>query len=510
MKRLTFILAALLLLVSGCQKKSVEHQKIEDPHNQYEKYRRSVVLVRSHSYYSVEFNKGFRLFFVLDDKGGPPVIYQDESEAARNANVTWGTGFLISRDGQIATNRRVVDPSTRGKEAARFITERIANFKQGLEEQLKARYDTQGRLMNLYDKGFGTLDREILSGIRKSYGLLETDVVTLKRIVESMDYDPATIKIKPHLVDLNVVFDDTWVTDEKDFQSCVVYKTSNDELVDMAIIQLKDKHTPDRIKDILPLGKAASDKAFEPGVNEEVYMIGFNGGLNIAQTGQGVNSQFTSGKITQQPDGSRILYSIPALPGSGGSPVLDHSGHLVAVNFARVSDTQEFNFGIPVRHLIALTAAPAAKPLEITEPAIPAPAPPRTSVNVLVTHTQLPAQPNEHDNDRKARIIGFIKAEDSRDFEQMTGYLSNPLKRYWSLTNPNLDEVRKRCSSLWCITSNTKNIVKEIKPLGEEIFDLYTEYEYYDLRLKKTISKTSRVRFHFDSNGKIDEMYGVQ
>ena len=55
----------------------------------------------------------------------------------------------------------------------------------------------------------------------------------------------------------------------------------------------------------------------------------------------------TSGKVTQLPDGQRLLYSIPTLQGSSGSPVIDEYGNLVAVNFAKLSGTDNFNFGIP-------------------------------------------------------------------------------------------------------------------------------------------------------------------
>lgn len=45
------------------------------------------------------------------------------------------------------------------------------------------------------------------------------------------------------------------------------------------------------------------------------------------------------------------MYSIPALQGSSGSPVVNQYGELVAINFAGINGTQGFNYGIRVERL---------------------------------------------------------------------------------------------------------------------------------------------------------------
>ena len=82
-------------------------------------------------------------------------------------------------------------------------------------------------------------------------------------------------------------------------------------------------------------------------IDQQLYMIGYNAGLVLANTKQGIKVQMTSGKVTQLSDGQRLLYSIPTLQGSSGSPVIDEYGNLVAVNFAKLGTTDNFNFGIP-------------------------------------------------------------------------------------------------------------------------------------------------------------------
>ena len=55
--------------------------------------------------------------------------------------------------------------------------------------------------------------------------------------------------------------------------------------------------------------------------------------------------------MSQQPDEDRVMYTIPVLNGSSGSPVLNLWGELVAVNFAGVDGKQGFNFGIPLKQI---------------------------------------------------------------------------------------------------------------------------------------------------------------
>ena len=87
-------------------------------------------------------------------------------------------------------------------------------------------------------------------------------------------------------------------------------------------------------------------------INQPLYMIGYNYGVALAKTNKGIKDQFTSGTLTQLPDGNRITYSIPAKQGSSGSPVVDDDGRLVAVNFAGSDGSDNFNFGIPMLRVL--------------------------------------------------------------------------------------------------------------------------------------------------------------
>ena len=126
---------------------------------------------------------------------------------------------------------------------------------------------------------------------------------------------------------------------------------------------LSARHTPEKAFIFDVLGEKKQDETFFERINDliskdnddgqlkidqQLYMIGYNAGLILGSTKQGIKVQTTSGKLTQLPDGQRLLYSVPAVQGSSGSPVMDAKGNLVGVNFAKLNGTDSFNFGIPI------------------------------------------------------------------------------------------------------------------------------------------------------------------
>lgn len=173
--------------------------------------------------------------------------------------------------------------------------------------------------------------------------MLESQAEELRQAIRMIEVDPESMRINAHAMDIGIAYDDTYVTSLQDFMGCIVLKSSKDDGVDLAVIQLKDKRTPDHIRKLFGLSDHSGNGRMirVPAINDNVYMIGFNEGLELALTRNGIKAQLTTtGKITREPDEDRMLYSVPALPGSSGSPVIDRYGNLVAVNVANVPDSQ--------------------------------------------------------------------------------------------------------------------------------------------------------------------------
>lgn len=322
MRYIRFSLYCLLATVSicSCQKK-MNSEEI------YNLASSGVVLIVNEYYYSAKLNSLDVFFTGVDEDGDPTDLTTDEDEVRQKCYECTGTGFFISSDGQIMTNRHVASPKIEKSEVSK-------NIRKAFKDVFKEERDKLANLWHQYE-GNSSTQNEIYN-----------EWNTFNNAYESVDEMSADdIQITTH-ADLYIVYNDTHVVKEDDLKPCVTVALSEDEDVDLAIIQLKDSETPENAY-VFSLYPEEDEK--ELTLDERLFMIAFNAGTKVSKTKQGFRSQIYGGHVTQRSDGEQILYSIASLPGSSGSPVIDQYGYLVAVNYAKVSGTQGFNYGIPSR-----------------------------------------------------------------------------------------------------------------------------------------------------------------
>ena len=314
--------AVMLLCVTACQH-SMNSEEI------YNKASSGVVLIVNDFYYSVTLPYGEELFFAnVDDDGDLVGLTGDQEKAEANSNMATGTGFFFTTDGQIMTNHHVAKPEVSREHVKQFLK----NLKRAIKENYQERLSELTQQFYAYE-GQPAVQEQIASRYSSCKQTLEQ--------VDDMDMNESDIKIHSKLY---VVYNGQHVLSLDDLTPCEFVAVANDD-VDLAIIQLEDCTTPEDAY-IFSLRDEADDKPLT--LDQKLYMIGFNRGFTIGKTSSGeILSQIYSGNVTQKSDNEQILYSIPSLQGSSGSPVVDEYGYLVAVNFAGFTGTQGFNYGIP-------------------------------------------------------------------------------------------------------------------------------------------------------------------
>lgn len=325
-----------------------------------------VVLIMNKFYYKVTLPTGKVWYFTgFDEDGDMDNWTMDITEIQKNKNVITGTGFFISEDGKILTNRHVAAPSitlSDTKHSVKSMLEALAEMVNLEMQQISEKFDeleaekNDCYSYNEYDGNY-YVDNDKLQEIKDQQEELRTAYQNDAEVKDNLrSIDLSDLKVEP-VCEVGVAYNNTFVTAESDFAPCVVTTVSNSEAVDLATIQLKDKKTPDdkHIFDVFDmdagkgwiermLGSDDSDLKTE----QKLYMLGFNAGFTLSNTSQGIKAQITSGTISQKSDDNKIMYTIPSLPGSSGSPVVNEYGKLVAVNFAGVTGTQGFNYGIRI------------------------------------------------------------------------------------------------------------------------------------------------------------------
>lgn len=376
---LWIVLLTYMPILVGCKSGAAE----KTPEQLFAECSSGVVLIYCEYYYSLTLPTGQTMYFTgLDSDGDAENVTMDEDVIKRIKKAQTGTGFFIDSKGDIMTNRHVADVSLDEVEAQEKIVASMRRERQtyidSMEMARRAYAELQAKKNECYKYDYyGNMytDNDMLQKINEVMTVVEARFNRWQQLCNfiSANANPRGIKINT-ISKLGIAYNDTHVDSEDDFlgaNACIVRKVSRKENTDLAIIQLKKKLTPEHAHIFDISGKVVREKqsksfseyfnqiffgetateeveADELKIDQQLYMIGYNHGIAIAQTREGIKAQMTGGKITQLPDGERLLYSIPTMQGSSGSPVLDADGTLRGVNFAKATLNDDFNFGIPM------------------------------------------------------------------------------------------------------------------------------------------------------------------
>ena len=382
MKHLLYGLIILSMIACTSKKNSYTQEQL------YEQTSSGVVLIQNTYYYKITLsNNGFYstnyVFSKLQDgelKNISHTISNNFNEVNDTIkSTTFGTGFIISPRGTIVTNSHVINPTTNKnliyQALIRYFKEQIDYCNQQLEE-------TRNRLeifereirdnKKLDSQGYAMM----MEGIQSSRKWIDTFTQYRNNRIRDLSLSNFDVEL---CSEIKIAYNGSHITSSNDLIDCFVVKDVPN--YDLGIIQIADANefwnvcklddTPKWSCEPTHLGgyityrnlysdfMIPQDKYIfnlynnETRNNEEIklYMIGFNQGPTLALTNDGIKAQITQGYISQNTDSIKIMYSIPALQGSSGSPVVNQYGELVAINFAGINNTQGFNYGIRVERL---------------------------------------------------------------------------------------------------------------------------------------------------------------
>lgn len=317
-----------------------------------------VALIQNASYYELILEDGQRLYFSSFDKdeGIKGLAFSLDSV---KVSYSYGTGFLISDDGKLVTNSHVVSNTASDEDVNKSMANIIRMVKAAIEMEYEERSSQLHKVNRLwqmayFDNRIGATQYMELTQLRQVLIEAKNELAQTYTALDMINTRRTLIRYHNQV---GVAFDNTYVTNNNDYKPCVIKK--KDVQHDLAVIQLKDKRSPEgrhifTLNNDDPLENYSMRDKFTKSIDEDkngtLYMIGFNLGPSLALTKDGIKHQFNMGTISQKTD-ERIMYSIPTLPGSSGSPVVNQKGELVAINYAGLTGTQSFNYGIRVKYL---------------------------------------------------------------------------------------------------------------------------------------------------------------
>ncbi|TMI86056.1 MAG: hypothetical protein E6H10_01140 [Bacteroidetes bacterium] len=344
MKKPIFVVGATLLAVmyqfSGCR-----------PVDVYAKYHKSVVMLYHTYLYQVTMGSN-SWYFTYDKEKQLINEWNTDVTQIKQPLASYGTGFFIDREGRIATNKHVVDDWFGSYETT--VRTILRNWMQNNVLSYGHQRDSASQRISewsaiRYDMGRTDEERENAAGQVDAWQKLQGEWAGDQNYYDGLLSSLGEAKFQVVTLFLGYALDGTHTDNIGDYKECVKMNISKDDNIDLAIIQTKDKKLPSDVNEPIVLSDITTDGQLK--VGEDVALMGYNWGPVIANSDKGLRVQKTDGKISQESDGIRVLYSIPSLAGSSGSPVFDKSGKLVAVNYAGYNTTQSFNYGILAKYL---------------------------------------------------------------------------------------------------------------------------------------------------------------
>lgn len=187
-----------------------------------------------------------------------------------------GTGFFISKDGKMLTNRHVVSCSGDEEKNEEFIRRAIQSV------------------------------------------LLEND---LTKLAANVEVDYVTLSV-------GIVQNDTYIDNESNLIPCTILKVSDKAELDVAILQTNSKSIPTGSTFIDLSESTPTDKL---SLGYEICTIGFPQSFIIGQTPVGLEANNQSGSITQERGAYEYGHNITIHQGASGSPVYDKKGRFAGI-----------------------------------------------------------------------------------------------------------------------------------------------------------------------------------
>jgi len=111
--------------------------------------------------------------------------------------------------------------------------------------------------------------------------------------------------------------------------------------------------------------------------------------------------------------------------------------------------------------------------------------------------------------DHRATIRSFFEAEKNRNINKILSFYSNDLKRYYNFNEPTPEQLKKEYRASWDRSSYAINENARFNEIDHRTYEVSVDYRFYQNSRGEEKTVKSTLRFVFDEEGKIREVYSL-
>ena len=269
-----------------------------------------------------------------------------KEETAKPIQYT-GTAFFVSEDGKLITNKHVACPwKCISDEDRQAINDLIGRIRENMLP-IDPIHNLVGA-QTLYYSSNSSFKFVIEALIKKGAKLNDVNswINRFKNSPIAIDGESDFLRIG--LADHNYNSAD-------ELLPVSLCDTLSDNNIDLALIQLNTKQTPQEVNKVVNLSYAIVDeKKIEP-LGETYSYIGYPLGLwlNLKNNNGGLTPRLNEIKVARKPGKNDIELQAEMIGGASGSPILDNKGRLVGVAYKTLPSTS-ISYGVLAKYAVEL------------------------------------------------------------------------------------------------------------------------------------------------------------